>query len=208
MSKKKHSAYKIEFKLQILSEVEEKKLSKTEICKKHNIPNSTLSTILKDREKLQKAHDDSKFRPATKKMIFCSHEVLEDAVFAWLCQAMVMNVPLSGPVVIGKATFSKMPGRGVEKSKCHATVSRVSPFQVDIGQVVFDLMGNLADGRHAPDMVQTKWVFKKEHYFLCLFIEEKGMESAMPTLRAFEIEKTIFSEATKTRQTTLDSFFK
>ncbi|GFR87378.1 hypothetical protein ElyMa_004222100 [Elysia marginata] len=38
------------------------------------------------------------------------------------------------------------------------------------------------------------------------FIEEKGMESAMPTLRAFE--KTIFSEATKTRQTTLDSFFK
>ncbi|GFS25498.1 hypothetical protein ElyMa_005185300 [Elysia marginata] len=37
------------------------------------------------------------------------------------------------------------------------------------------------------------------------FIEEKGMESAMPTLRAFE--KTVFSEATKTRQTTLDSFF-
>ncbi|GFR90204.1 tigger transposable element-derived protein 3-like [Elysia marginata] len=38
------------------------------------------------------------------------------------------------------------------------------------------------------------------------FIEEKGMESAMPTLTAFE--NTIFSEATKTRQTTLDSFFK
>ena len=62
-----------------------------------------------------------------------------------------------------------MLGRGVEKSNCHATVSRVSSFQVDIGQAVFDLMGNLADGRHAPDMVQTKWVFKKEHYFLCLF---------------------------------------
>ena len=51
-----------------------------------------------------------------------------------------------------------MLGRGVEKSNCHATVSRVSSFQVDIGQAVFDLMGNLADGRHAPDMVQTKWV--------------------------------------------------
>ncbi|GFR99285.1 tigger transposable element-derived protein [Elysia marginata] len=37
------------------------------------------------------------------------------------------------------------------------------------------------------------------------FIEE-SMESAMPTPRAFE--KTIFSKATKTRQTTLDSFFK
>ncbi|GFS10331.1 chromatin assembly factor 1 subunit A [Elysia marginata] len=57
-----------------------------------------------------------------------------------------------------KATFSQMLGRGVEKSNsnCHATVSRVSSFQVDIGQAVFDLMGNLADGRHSPDMVQTK----------------------------------------------------
>ncbi|GFR84664.1 Cc8L18.2-like protein [Elysia marginata] len=40
-----------------------------------------------------------------------------------------------------------MLGRGVEKSNCHATVSRVSSFQVDIGQAVFDLMGNLADAR-------------------------------------------------------------
>ncbi|GFR77994.1 transport protein Sec31A [Elysia marginata] len=61
MSKRKHSAYTIDFKLQILSEAEEKKLTKTEICKKHSIPNSTLSTILKDTEKLQKARDDSKF---------------------------------------------------------------------------------------------------------------------------------------------------
>ncbi|GFR81343.1 hypothetical protein ElyMa_000602400 [Elysia marginata] len=38
-----------------------------------------------------------------------------------------------------------MLGRGVEKFICHATVSRVSSFQVDIGQAVFDLMGNLAD---------------------------------------------------------------
>ncbi|GFR89496.1 low specificity L-threonine aldolase [Elysia marginata] len=42
-----------------------------------------------------------------------------------------------------------MLGRGVEKSNCHATVSRVSLFQVDIGQAVFDLMGNLADGNAA-----------------------------------------------------------
>ncbi|GFR96796.1 hypothetical protein ElyMa_004460700 [Elysia marginata] len=51
-----------------------------------------------------------------------------------------------------------MLGRGVENSNCHATVSRVSSFQVDFGQAVFDLMGNLADCRHAPDMVQTKCV--------------------------------------------------
>ncbi|GFR65334.1 tigger transposable element-derived protein 6 [Elysia marginata] len=102
MSERKHTAHTIEFKLQILSEVEEKKLTKTEICKKHSIPNSTLSMILKDREKLQKARDDSKFRPATstKKIKLCSHEELEDAVFAWFRQGRALNVPLSGPVVI------------------------------------------------------------------------------------------------------------
>ncbi|GFS21054.1 tigger transposable element-derived protein 4 [Elysia marginata] len=102
MSKRKHSAYMIEFKLQNLSR-EEEKFKKPEICKKHIIPNSTLSTILKDKEKLQKACDDSKFRPSIKKTKLCSHEELEDAVFAWFRQAMAMNVPLSGPVVVGKA---------------------------------------------------------------------------------------------------------
>ena len=72
--------------------------------KKHSIPNSTLSTILKDREKLQKACEDSKFLPTTKKMKLCSNEELEEAVFFWFRQARAMNVSLSGPVIIGKAT--------------------------------------------------------------------------------------------------------
>ncbi|GFS24781.1 tigger transposable element-derived protein 4 [Elysia marginata] len=59
--------------------------------------------ILKDTEKLQKARDELKFRPATKETKLCSREGPEDAVFAWFRQAMEMNVPLSGPVVIGKA---------------------------------------------------------------------------------------------------------
>ena len=39
------------------------------------------------------------------------------------------------------------------------------------------------------------------------FIEEKGMESAFPTLKMFE--KSIFNEAPQTRLTTIiDAFFK
>ena len=104
MSNRKHSAYTLEFKLKILSEVDEKNPSKTEIYKNHSIPNSMLSTILKGREKLQKAREDSKFRPTTKKMKLCSHEELEEAVFPWFRQARAMNVPLSGLVIIGTAT--------------------------------------------------------------------------------------------------------
>ena len=87
--------------------MDEKNLSKTEIRKKkHSIPNSTLptNTILKGREKLQKAREDSKVCPTTKKMKLCSHEELEEAVFLWFRQARAMHVPLPGPVIIGKTT--------------------------------------------------------------------------------------------------------
>ncbi|GFS27201.1 inactive serine/threonine-protein kinase TEX14 [Elysia marginata] len=62
--------------------------------------------------------------------------------------------------IIAEAEFlgrrlARCLGGASRSLNCHATVSRVSSFQVDIGQAVFDLMGNLADGRHAPDMVQT-----------------------------------------------------
>ena len=103
MSKRKHCAYTLEFKLKIVSEVEEKKLTKTEICKKHGIPNSTLSNFLKDRERLQKARDETKFRPTTKKMKLSNQEDLEEALFQWFQQARAMNVPVTGPVLIEKA---------------------------------------------------------------------------------------------------------
>ena len=103
MSKRKHCAYTLEFKLKIVSEVEEKKLTKTEICKKHGIPNSTLSNFLRDRERLQKARDETKFRPTTKTMKLSNQEDLEEALFQWFQQARAMNVPVTGPVLIEKA---------------------------------------------------------------------------------------------------------
>ncbi|GFS15939.1 hypothetical protein ElyMa_006782700, partial [Elysia marginata] len=104
-----------------------------------------------------------------------------------------------------QAMFSKLLGRDVEKSNCHATVSRVSSFQVDmIGQAVFDLMGNLADGRHAPDMVQTKCVLSQPESnspfhplpTLILFLTHKrGLDSSLgsgsapwPRGRGFETQ--------------------
>ena len=42
--------------------------------------------------------------PTTKKMKLCSNEELEETVFLWFRQAQAMNVPLSGPIITGKAT--------------------------------------------------------------------------------------------------------
>jgi transposase-like protein len=52
-AKKKQRSYSVDFKLKIFEEVEEKVLSKTKICKKYNIANSTLSTFLKNRKKIE-----------------------------------------------------------------------------------------------------------------------------------------------------------
>ena len=64
MSKRKHTAYSLEIKLQVLKEFDEKKLTKTEICLKHEILNLILmSTILGSREKIKKAKGESKILP-------------------------------------------------------------------------------------------------------------------------------------------------
>ncbi|GFS09377.1 hypothetical protein ElyMa_006620000 [Elysia marginata] len=75
-------------------------------------------------------------------------------------------------------------GRGVEKSNCHTTVSRVSSFQVDIGQAVFDLMGNLADGRHTPDTVQTKGLDSSVGSGFAPWSRGRGFETQPSTVRA------------------------
>ena len=56
---KKQCSYSIDFKLKIFEEIDSKKLSKTEICKKHGIPNSMLLTFLKNREKIEKENAKS-----------------------------------------------------------------------------------------------------------------------------------------------------
>jgi hypothetical protein len=47
------TALVVESKLKILAEVDKKDRRKTEICKEYEIANSTLSTFVKDREKIE-----------------------------------------------------------------------------------------------------------------------------------------------------------
>ena len=98
MLKRKHSAYTLEFKLKILSEVDEKNLSKTEICKKHSIPNLMLSTILK--EKLQKIRN---FARLPRKWNFAVMKSWKKQCFSGFDKPGQCMFH-SGPVIIGKAT--------------------------------------------------------------------------------------------------------
>ena len=70
-----------------------------------------MSTILGSREKRDKAKGESRFLPNTKKMKHASHEDMKAAFFAWFKQARTLNVPGSGPILMGKASeMSKSMG--------------------------------------------------------------------------------------------------
>ena len=104
-SKKRKQAFSLDFKMQILREVDEKKLSKAEIAKKNNIAQSTLSTFLKNRQSIEEAVLSSSFQPNRKRLrtVNETHQTIDSALFTWVKQARAVNLPLSGPLMCSQA---------------------------------------------------------------------------------------------------------
>ena len=105
--KRKLASYSLAFKKEVIEEVKSKKLKKTEICKKHGIAPSTLSTFLKNEDKIMDAYFSSSFQPDRKRMRLATenHQQIEAALLTWFKQtrATQPNVPIDGPVLIEKA---------------------------------------------------------------------------------------------------------
>lgn len=99
MAKRKHAS--IDTKLQAIEEVERSEKSKTEIAKSFGIPCSTLSTWLKNKDSLRQAQDS--FAPARKRMRTAKHSDVESALLLWFRNARSSNIPISGPILQGKA---------------------------------------------------------------------------------------------------------
>lgn len=113
MTGKKQKSYSLEFKMKVLREVEERKNeknSKTAIAKKHGIPNSTLSTFLKNENKtaaeFAKAHDTSRKRAREP-----GFPELDEAVLNWFTDARSNNIKIDGLMITAKAeNFAKKLG--------------------------------------------------------------------------------------------------
>ncbi|KAH6922941.1 hypothetical protein HPB50_020280 [Hyalomma asiaticum] len=89
--------------MKVLEDVDRAQESKTAIAKRHGIPKCTLSRILKDREKLEKAYNSGAFTPGRKRMRLADHEDLEKALFLWFKRARSSNLPVTGPILEEKA---------------------------------------------------------------------------------------------------------
>lgn len=102
-SVRKQTAISLERKIELLNAVDEKRRTKTEICKEFGIANSTLSTIIKNRVNITSMFERSVFEPERKRMRTAKHEDLEKAVLIWFKQARSQNAPISGPLLLEKA---------------------------------------------------------------------------------------------------------
>lgn len=100
---RKQNAISLKMKMELLKAVDEKRRTKTEICKEYGIANSTLSTIIKNRDQITLMFERSMFEPERKRMRTAKHEDLETALLIWFKQARSQDAPISGPLLLEKA---------------------------------------------------------------------------------------------------------
>lgn len=98
-------------KSRLIEEVEKGNRKKKDIAAEFGIPANTLSTILKEKDKIRKAAEESHFAPERKRLKLSSFPKLEDAMFEWVKQMRDKNVPLQGGLIREQAErFAKQMG--------------------------------------------------------------------------------------------------
>ncbi|GBM18185.1 Tigger transposable element-derived protein 4, partial [Araneus ventricosus] len=103
----KRKCLSIKEKNLILHEVD-KGVKKNDIALKFGIPPNILSTIIKNRDKIQN-YDSS--NSCSKRLKTCVYKDVDEAVLKWIHTMRNKNVPISGPFIIEKALqFEKALG--------------------------------------------------------------------------------------------------
>ncbi|XP_036237360.1 tigger transposable element-derived protein 4 [Molothrus ater] len=92
----------IEEKIDIISAVESGK-KKADIAAKYGIKRNSLSSIMKNKEKVLEAFETLRFDPKRKRLRTAFYADLEDALMKWYRIAQCLNVPVNGPMLRLKA---------------------------------------------------------------------------------------------------------
>lgn len=98
-------------KIKIIDEVKKGVKRKKDIASEFGIPASTLSTILKDKDKILKAIEEAPCLPRRKRFKASSFPEIEHAMTEWMKRVRDYNLPISGPLIQEKAAeFAKNLG--------------------------------------------------------------------------------------------------
>lgn len=100
---RKNYSLSLAMKVKLLELVDKGDKLKNEICKAYRIPNSTLSTIIKNRERITSAFEQRQFEPGRKRLRKSKYDDLDKALLAWFKEARAQHATISGPVLMAKA---------------------------------------------------------------------------------------------------------
>nr|CAD7425718.1 unnamed protein product [Timema monikensis] len=98
-------------KYEIIQEVDEKKITKTEIVQRHGIQKLTLFTILKMREEIVNSMQKEGHYVKAKNLKDAMHANLEQTMLEWFSQHRAQNVRINGPMMQRKANQIALSGR-------------------------------------------------------------------------------------------------
>ncbi|XP_019377766.1 PREDICTED: tigger transposable element-derived protein 4 [Gavialis gangeticus] len=99
---RKKKSLSIEEKIDIISAVESGK-KKADIAAKYGIKKNSLSSIMKNKDKVLEAFESLRFDPKRKRLRTAFYTDLEEALMKWYRIAQCLNVPVNGPMLRLKA---------------------------------------------------------------------------------------------------------
>ncbi|KAM9678556.1 tigger transposable element-derived protein 4 [Trichechus inunguis] len=99
---KKKKSLSIEEKVDIINAVESGK-KKAEIAAEYGIKKNSLSSIMKNKDKVLEAFESLRFDPKRKRLRTAFYTDLEEALMRWYRIAQCLNVPVNGPMLRLKA---------------------------------------------------------------------------------------------------------
>ncbi|RNA01194.1 tigger transposable element-derived 4, partial [Brachionus plicatilis] len=93
-------------KLEISNDFNKNNLTVTELVKKYNRPQSTVSSILKaeNQEKIKNLYENNLINPSSKRMRGSNYVKIEEALDHWFKSVLVYkNITLNGPLIQAQA---------------------------------------------------------------------------------------------------------
>ncbi|XP_033869613.3 tigger transposable element-derived protein 4 [Acipenser ruthenus] len=99
---RKKKSLSIEEKVDIISAVESGR-KKTDVAAEYGIKKNSLSSIIKNKDKILDAYESFRFDPSRKRLRTATYTDLEEALMRWYQISCCLNVPVNGPMLRVKA---------------------------------------------------------------------------------------------------------
>lgn len=181
MERRKCKSLSLANKIKVIKEVEAGVKKKIDNAAAFDIPSSTLSTIIKNKEAIKCATENLVYQPHRKRMKLCSNPNIEKHMLDWIRRARDENVPISGPIVrekteklasdLGHADFKASEGWLMNFKKRNGIVSKIisgesaSVSDVNCEEYRLTILPSILEGYSESDIFN---VYETGFYYKCL----------------------------------------